>query len=190
MRTLANILTIAIAFIATAATATAESETMSIRRERNSKFVVAEGQDAPTFQLVTNEGDTIDSDFLRGQVVVLQFAASWCPFSQAQLVDHQDYIYDKYKSNPNFAMIIICEDTEDDRPTFLQQREDNDVRMPYAFDTLESIYRLFVTPNGSVTRTVIIDPDWRVAGLHDIHTWRDMKQIRRCVGRLLRKMAK
>lgn len=168
----------------------AYTETLSVRRERNSRFIVREGDEAPTFQIVTNDGDTIDSDILRGQVVVLQFAASWCPFSQAQVVDYQELIYDRYKADANFAMFLICEDVEEDRPTFLSQREERGISIPYTIDSVESIYRLFVTPNGSVTRTVVIGPDWRIVQLHDMHTWRGMHQIRKCVGRLLKKMSK
>lgn len=192
MRTAANILALSLALLActAGATASAESNTPPPRRERDSKFIVGEGDYAPTFQIVTNDGDTIDSDMLRGQVVVLQFAASWCPFSQAQVVDHQEVIFDKYKSDANFAMILICEDVEEDRPTFVSQREERGISIPYTFDSGERIYRLFVTPNGSVTRTVVIGPDWRIAELRDMHTWGGMRSIRRCVGRLLRKMGR
>lgn len=182
-----RILTIFLAILTLATAAATESSAQTARRERDSKFIVREGDDAPAFELVTCEGDTLDSDMLRGQVVVLQFAASWCPFSQAQLVDHQERIWDKYSGDPAFAMIIICEDAPEDRPTFLRQREDHGIRIPYSYDTAERIYRLFVTPNGSVTRTVVIGPDWRIAELQDKHTWKGMRSIARCVGRLLRK---
>ena len=153
-------------------------------RERDSRFIVRIGDEAPTFQFVTNEGDTIDSDMLRGQVVVLQFAASWCPFSQAQLVDHQKRIWERYRHGGNFAMYVICEDSEADRSIFIAQRKENGIDIPYTFDSDECHYRLFVTPKGSVTRTVVISPEWRIAELHDIHTWRDMSEIRRCVRKL------
>lgn len=167
------------------ATDAAYREAAPARRERDSKFIISIGDEAPTFQFVSNDGDTIDSDLLRGQVVVLLFAASWCPFSQAQLIDMQDAIWDKYEMKQDFAMIIVCEDSEEDHAIFLKQREENEIRIPFAFDANETVYRLFATPNGSVTRTVVITPDWRIAELQDKHTRQGMRKIRRCVRRLL-----
>ncbi len=155
-----------------------------VKRERGSRFIVPIGAEAPCFQFVTSEGDTLDSDILRGQVVVLQFAASWCPFSQAQLIDHKKYIWDRYRDRDDLSMFIICEDIAEDRPTFLRQREENGIDIPYVFDEGEEIYRLFVTPNGSVTRTVIIDKSWKIADLHDMHTLKDLFEIRRMVRKL------
>lgn len=164
-------------------------EAVPVRRERDSRFIISVGDEAPAFQFVDNDGDTIDSDILRGQVVVLLFAASWCPFSQAQLIDLQDAIWDKYKMKQDFAMIIVCEDSEEDRAIFLKQREENGIIIPFAFDSNETVYRMFATPNGSVTRTVVITPDWRIAELQDKHTRKSMRNVRRCVRRLLSGMA-
>ncbi len=179
--TLAKVILCAIFLVAAFATDDASAQ---VKRERGSRFIIPIGAEAPCFQFVTNEGDTLDSDILRGQVVVLQFAASWCPFSQAQLVDQKKYVWDKYGDRESLSMFIICEDIAEDRPTFLRQREENNIDIPYVFDEGEEIYRLFVTPNGSVTRTVIIDKDWKIADLHDMHTLRDLFEIRRMVRKL------
>ncbi len=180
-QTLIKIITCAICLIAPFQFSEVSAQ---IKRERGSRFIIPIGADAPSFQFVTNEGDTLDTDFLRGQVVVLQFAASWCPFSQAQLIDHQKYIWAKYRQRESLSMFIICEDVPEDRPAFLKQREENNIDIPYIFDDNERIYRLFVTPNGSITRTVIIDKDWKIADLHDMHTMMDLLQIKRMVRKL------
>lgn len=149
------------------------------------EFIVHEGETAPTFSYVTQEGDTLDTDFLRNKVTVIQFAASWCPFSQAQLVDHQYYLWDKHSSNPDFSMMVFCVDKPEDRTKFQEQIKADNVVIPYCFDGGD-IYNSFCTPNGSVTRTIIIDREWRIAHLHEIHTYRDLRQIRRQVRRMLR----
>ncbi len=98
--------------------------------------------------------------------------------------DHQKEIWKRFKDSPNFAMYLICEDEVENRPNFVRLIGEYGIKIPYAFDSDEQIYRLFVTPNGSVTRTVVISPDWKIASLHEIHTWRDMFEIRRCVRKL------
>ncbi len=156
-----------------------------IHRERDSHFIVSVGQEAPRFSFVTSDNDTLDSDLLRGQVLVIDFAASWCPFSPSQMADHQKQLWDKFSHNPNFSMFVICEDFPQDRDAFTEIISTEKIQAPVVFDDAESFYQLFVTPNGSVTRTVIISPDWTIANLQDGHTRRGMRQIRKTVRHLL-----
>lgn len=160
--------------------------TAQIKRERGSCFIVTEGQFAPLFSFVTNEGDALDADLLRGQVIILQFAASWCPFSAAQMTDYQKYLWEKHKGDDSFSMYILCEDTPTGRRDFESLLHEQGINIPYAFDDNEHIYKLFVTPNGSVTRTVVIGPDWKIEGLYDKHTRRGLRKIRHSVDKLLR----
>lgn len=159
-----------------------------VRRERGSRFVVQVGDAAPRFSFVTSTGDTLDTDFLLGQVVVLQFAASWCPFSPAQMWDHQRAVWDKHQGDAGFSMYIVCEDLPQDRAAFARLVDEVDIKIPYIVDDGERIYRLFVTPNGSVTRTVVIAPDRTIAYLSDRHSRRGVRHLRRTVRRLLRAM--
>lgn len=152
------------------------------------QFIVKEGDEAPSFSYVAMDGDTLDTDFMRGRVTLLQFAASWCPFSQAQLLDIQEFIYDKYSSYAEFDIMVFCVDTtENAQSKFKEIIETDGVRLPYSYDRDNHIYNLFSTPKGNVTRSVIIDREWRIVELHDLHTWRNLKQMRRTVKRLLRK---
>lgn len=48
-------------------------------------IVVAQGRGAVQFSLRSLDGQTITSDSLRGEVVVLAFGASWLPLSKTQL---------------------------------------------------------------------------------------------------------
>lgn len=156
-----------------------------VRRERGSEFVVKLGDTAPRFGFVTSAGDTLDTDFLHGQVVVLQFAASWCPFSAAQMWDHQSAVWSSHRSDARFSMYIVCEDQPKDRDAFARLIAEEGIEIPYIVDDEERIYRLFVTPNGSVTRTVVIAPDRTIAYLSDRHSRRGVRQLRRTVRRLL-----
>ena len=152
------------------------------------QFIVKEGDEAPSFSYVAMDGDTLDTDFMRGRVTLLQFAASWCPFSQAQLLDIQEFIYDKYSSSAEFDIMVFCVDTTENAQSKLKEIIETDgVKLPYSYDRDNHIYNLFSTPKGNVTRSVIIDREWRIVELHDLHTWRNLKQMKRTVKRLLRK---
>ena len=50
-----------------------------------SSLVLAQNRAPVDFSLLTTDGQTISSDSLRGEVVVLAFGASWLPLSKTQL---------------------------------------------------------------------------------------------------------
>ena len=157
-----------------------------ILRERGSQFILTVGQEAPVFSFVTTNGDTLDSDLLRGQVILVDFVASWCPFTPAQMEDHKKNFWEKLSSNPAFQMLTISIDRPDNQQTFLNIANEIGLTSPLIFDTDEQLYQLFVTPNGSVTRSLIIAPDWTIALLQDKHTRRGMRQIKHTLRHLLR----
>lgn len=157
-----------------------------VHRQRGSQFIVQVGQEAPRFSFITSDGDTLDSDLLHGQVVLIDFAASWCPFTPAQMEDHQNAFWQKYSGNPAFSMFTICEDFPQDRHYFNNIAKEAGVTSPIVYDDKEELYQLFVTPNGSVTRSMIIAPDWSIAYLQDKHTRRGMRALRRTLRLLLR----
>lgn len=154
---------------------------------KDSRFIVRVGDKMPTFDFVLLNGDTLDTDYFYGQVVVLQFAASWCPFSQHQLMDADKRLWQRYKDRQDFAMLGVCEDKDEEGVReFIRQRTEHGITIPFTVDSAEQIYRKFVTPNGSVTRTILVDKKGVIADMHDIHTRRDARQIRRMVRYLLR----
>ena len=100
--------------------------------------------------------------------------------------DHKKNFWEKLSSNPAFQMLTISIDQHDDQQTFLNIANEAGLTSPLIFDTDEQLYQLFVTPNGSVTRSLIIAPDWTIALLQDKHTRRGMRQIKHTLRHLLR----
>ena len=65
------------------------------------------GEIAPTFVCRTIDGKTIDINKLRGKVIMINFFATWCPPCNLELPVLQKEIWDKYKDNPDFVLIIL-----------------------------------------------------------------------------------
>lgn len=150
-------------------------------RERNSRFIVSQGDEMPHFSCTTLDGDQLDSDFLRGQVVLLQFVASWCPYSKAQMDDIEAQLWQRYSGTTDLMIIGLSEDIPQDTAEFRQIVAEKGITYPMAFDIDESIYRLFATPRGSVTRTVIFNRDGRIIALFDEHDRRTFRHLRKCI---------
>ena len=63
------------------------------------------GQVAPTFKLPGLDGKTYSLEQFRGQFVVIHFAATWCPFCNAE-APHLEQLYKTYQQK-NVQVLIV-----------------------------------------------------------------------------------
>lgn len=163
---------------------TAQEE--KIERERGSRFIVEVGDEVPHFSYTTTEGDVVDSDFLRGQVVLIHFAASWCPISTLQRADTQKRLLKRY-GDKDFSAVCVTIDEAKDTTLFKEMIRAEGIEYPVVLDTEERVYRQFVTPKGSVTRSVVIGRDGRISYLCDEYNRKKAKEINKAIFRGLKK---
>lgn len=64
---------------------------------------VSTAESAPNFTLENQEGETISLDDYRGQVVIVNFWATWCPPCKAEIPGFVD-LYEEYKDD---GLVII-----------------------------------------------------------------------------------
>jgi len=69
------------------------------------------GQMAPSFTLKAVDGKTYSSDQLRGKYVVIHFAATWCPFCNAEA----PYLQELYKSYRDKGVEVFIVDVKEDK---------------------------------------------------------------------------
>ena len=65
------------------------------------------GQQAPLFELKAIDGKTYSLDQLKGRYVVIHFAATWCPFCNAE-APYLEELYRNYRSK-NVLVFIVDE---------------------------------------------------------------------------------
>ena len=68
------------------------------------------GKQAPDFSLSDLNGNTISLSDLEGNFVILHFAASWCPYCNAE-APHLEALYQEYKEKNVKVLIIDCMET-------------------------------------------------------------------------------
>ncbi|HET9176832.1 MAG TPA: TlpA disulfide reductase family protein [Terriglobia bacterium] len=61
---------------------------------------------APDFSIMANDGQTYTPDYLKGNVVLLFFWATWCPYCRAAM-PHMNDLASEY-ANASFTIIGIC----------------------------------------------------------------------------------
>jgi len=86
------------------------------------------GQQAPSFELKASDGKTYSLAQLKGKYVVIHFAATWCPFCNAEAPSLEE-LYQNYQSKNVQVMIV---DVKEDKSLVQKLQE----RFKFSFPVL------------------------------------------------------
>ncbi|WP_456273290.1 redoxin domain-containing protein [Bacillus sp. AK031] len=78
------------------------------------------GDTAPDFTLTTLEGEEVALSDYRGQKVILNFWATWCPPCKAEMPHMQEY-YEQYHERENVEMLAVNLSTIDNGKEAVQE---------------------------------------------------------------------
>lgn len=149
-------------------------------RDFNAGFVVDIYDDIPSFEVQTLDEDQIDTDIFSGQVLIIEFVASWCPYSSDQMKS----INDLKKRWPNdVSVLTISVDDPKDQQAFIERINKDNYSFYYALDPEERIFKLFAQSHSTLPRVVIINKKGKIIGLFDEHT----RKTKRIMKRIVRK---
>jgi cytochrome c biogenesis protein CcmG/thiol:disulfide interchange protein DsbE len=115
---------------------------------------------APDFTLTTFQGETITLSDLRGQVVVINFWASWCPPCR----DEAAYLEATWRKYKDRGVVFIGVDYVDARPNALAYIEEFDITYPNGPDTGEKIAGAYQIKG--VPETFYVDKTGQLRGVH------------------------
>jgi thiol-disulfide isomerase/thioredoxin len=123
-------------------------------------LAVAPAGPAPKFQLASMAGSTVNLDQYKGQVVMLNFWASWCGPCREEM-PILEKLHAKYKPM-GFAMIGV--NVEPDSAEAAKWLKATPVTFPILFDTKSEVSKLYSVQ--SMPSTVIIDRKGNLRWLH------------------------
>lgn len=142
--------------------------------------IVLLNQKAPDFTLKTEKGEIKLSE-LKQKVVLINFFATWCGPCRAELPVLQAKIWDKFKDNPNFTLLIIGrQHTQQEVDAF---KETNKYEMPFYADPDRSVYKLYA--NQYIPRNYLIDKNGVVVYKSQGFTPEEFDQLVETVTKLL-----
>ena len=122
--------------------------------------VVTAQASAPDFTLKSAEGRNLRLQEQRGQVVLVNFWASWCGPCKQEM-PHLGRLYDKYRSS-GFTLLAV--NIDDDARHGAATAAKWGLKFPVLLDTDKKVTRLYDL--GAMPSTVLIDRDGKVRYLH------------------------
>jgi peroxiredoxin len=115
---------------------------------------------APDFTLRSAEGRNLRLQEQRGQVVLVNFWASWCGPCKQEM-PHLNRLYDKYRAS---GFVLLGVNIDDDPRAASSAAARMGLRFPVLLDADKAVSRLYDL--GSMPATVLVDRDGRVRFLH------------------------
>ncbi len=98
--------------------------------EELEEFGISIGEKAPDFELKTYDGNTIRLSDYRGNPVVLNFFATWCPFCNNEMPRLQKIVNEKYSN----VKIIAIDDAFEDATTIEKWANEKGFEFPLLVD--------------------------------------------------------
>ncbi len=125
-------------------------------------YIVAVGDKAPDFEMEFIDGQKTKLSELRGQIVILQFTASWCSVCRLEMPHLEKDVWQKYKDQ---NVLLIGVDRDEPLETVIAFQKKIGTTYPLALDPGANIFGLFANKEAGVTRNVVIDKTGKIVFL-------------------------
>jgi len=134
---------------------------ISINAQEDSSrgYKVKVGEQSPTLDLDMLDGGKLNSEDLKGKVVVLQFTASWCSVCRKEMPHLEKEVWQKFK---NDDFILIAVDLKEKKEKVVPFIEKTGITYPVAMDKDGSLFEAFTLPKAGVTRNIVLDRDGKI----------------------------
>jgi peroxiredoxin len=115
---------------------------------------------APDFTLRGSDGRNVRLDELRGQVVLVNFWATWCGPCREEM-PRLNSLYEKYRKS---GFVLLGVNIDDDPHTAIATASKLNVAFPVLLDTDKKVSKLYDL--STMPSTVVIDRDGKMRFLH------------------------
>lgn len=113
---------------------------------------IKENQPLPKFAVKTENGILKSTD-LKGKIAVINFFATWCGPCMMELPHLQKEVWEKYKDNKKFTLLVIGREHSQDEIAAFKTKKG--FTLPIYPDENRSVYSLFAKEY--IPRTYIVD---------------------------------
>ncbi|WP_106830983.1 TlpA family protein disulfide reductase [Parabacteroides pacaensis] len=152
------------------------------KAQDDSSDIVKVGQKMPAFSIISDNGKTFNSEELKGKVVLITFFATWCPPCQKELPEIEKYIWQKYKNNKDFRLLVIGREHNEDELT--KYNEKKGFTFPLYPDKNRKIFGAFA--QNLIPRNYLINKEGEVVYASKGYTPEDFAGLQKKLAELLK----
>lgn len=137
--------------------------------------LIAVGDDAPGFELVTLDGETFNLEAHRGKVVLINFFATWCPPCREELPYLEKEIWQRFDRDKLAVLVIGREENDEIITPFVEK---HGYTVPFAGDPEMVAYSQYATR--FIPRNFVIGPDGTVlyqSQGYEAHEFEEMVEL-------------
>ena len=141
-------------------------------------YLVKVGDHSPEFSLEFPDGSTTSFEQLKGNLIMLQFTASWCSVCREEMPHIEKEIWKPYK-RAGLKLIGIDRDEAADIVTrFGKQMK---ISYPLSLDIGAEVFHQFAAEGAGVTRNIIINPEGKIVFLTRLYDPLEFKAMVRVI---------
>ena len=123
------------------------------------EYLVKVGDPAPDFTIRQADGKSYSLSDLRGNVVMLQFTASWCSVCRGEMPFIEKEIWQAWRDR---GLHVIGIDRDEPVETVSAFARDVGISYPLALDPGAEIFARYAEKDSGVTRNVIVDREGKI----------------------------
>lgn len=142
---------------------------------------LAMGAELPDFVYQTADGKTLKSEDLFGKVVLVNFYASWCGPCKLELPFVQKDLWEKYKDNKDFYLMVIARQEGFDKID--EFKKNSGLDLPYFPDPKRDIYNLFAEKY--IPRNYLFDKQGRLVLYSKGYKAEEFEELKKQIKELL-----
>ena len=141
-------------------------------------YIVKVGENSPDFNLKFPDGDSTSFEQLKGNVIMLQFTASWCSVCREEMPHIEKEIWRPYKRAGLKLIGIDRDESADIVTSFGKQMK---ISYPLALDIGAKVFHQFAAEDAGITRNIIINPAGEIVFLTRLYDPLEFKEMIRVI---------
>jgi peroxiredoxin len=146
-------------------------------------YMVRLGEMAPDFTFQFTDGSpSIKLSELKGNLVMLQFTASWCSVCIKEMPHIEKQIWKEFK---NKGLKVFGIDRKENKEAVVKFAKKIKVSYPLVLDEDGSIFEKYAHPNAGVTRNVLIDKTGKIVFLTRLYDEKEFNSLKAKIVELL-----
>jgi peroxiredoxin len=144
-------------------------------------YLVEVGDMAPDFEMEFVDGSQSKLSDYRGQIVILQFTASWCSVCRLEMPHLEKDVWQTYKDK---GVMLIGVDRDEPLETVIEFQKKIGTTYPLALDPGANIFGLFANKKAGVTRNVVIDKTGKIVFLTRLFEEKEYQEMLKVIKEL------